>query len=152
MSGEFNELVAHAKGAQTKLNLLYAEKMKLIAERNSLIKERDLRRPDGVRCMQSEVAEWSRKNFGDQDPVNPLLGIGEEVGELMHAVLKRRQGIRGDWSVHEANALDALGDIFIYMCDFASRNGYDLAKCIAGAWAQVSQRDWTENKEDGTDG
>lgn len=76
--------------------------------------------------LQDEVGSWSRENFGDQSAANPLLGGAEEMGELhrsvletcdvngaaprsltamlltakngelIHSVLKRRQGIRGD--------------------------------------------------------
>jgi len=37
--------------------------------------------------LQEEVGSWSRANFGDQDPTNPLIGAGEEVGELAGAVI-----------------------------------------------------------------
>lgn len=84
--------------------------------------------------VQKEVAEWSKTNFGDQeskiahverenqmgqlykDPVPlgelaPLLGLIEENGELNEA--RNEQ----DWTkIH-----DALGDIFIYWCDFVAR-------------------------------
>ena len=99
---------------------------------------------------QFEISEWSKQNF-TQDPIDPLLGITEEVGELNHAVLKQRQGIRKgvDPVVSKALIEDALGDIFIYMCDFAQRNNIDLEFAIRDTWEKVSKRNWVENKETG---
>lgn len=45
--------------------------------------------------FQNEVKAWTDKNFPDDHPHQPLLGIAEEVGELCHAHLKMEQGIRG---------------------------------------------------------
>jgi NTP pyrophosphatase (non-canonical NTP hydrolase) len=100
---------------------------------------------------QSEISEWSKANF-NQDPIDPLLGIGEEVGELMHAVLKQRQGIRKGSDPEATKALieDSLGDLFIYMCDFCSRNNIDLEFAIRDTWDKVSKRDWQTNKVDGS--
>lgn len=38
--------------------------------------------PLTFRQLQDEVGEWSEGNFGAQDPINPLLGVIEEVGEI----------------------------------------------------------------------
>jgi NTP pyrophosphatase (non-canonical NTP hydrolase) len=107
-----------------------------------------------IHVVQTQVRQWSYKNFGSDNSqyksyTDPLLGISEEVGELCHAHLKRSQGIRTNED-YEAKIKDALGDIFIYMCDYANRNGINLASCIENAWNEVSQRDWTKNKENGT--
>lgn len=101
--------------------------------------------------FQAEIAEWSKKNFPSQDPIDPLLGISEEVGELNHAVLKARQGIRkgADPQLTQELINDALADLFIYMADFASRNNISLGEVIAIGWATVKQRDWQRNKVDG---
>lgn len=150
MSGEFSELVAHAKGAQARLDALYDEKMRLISEKNRLIVERDLARDtSGLREIQKSVAKWSRKNFGDQPSVNPLLGAVEEIGELVHAHLKRAQGIRGGAANYAANAMDAIGDTIIYLMDYAAREGIDVDASLAAAWSCVRQRDWRANAETG---
>ncbi len=106
-----------------------------------------------VQEMQRLVAEWiSRQPFGKGEvpPHQPLLGISEEVGELCHAHLKHEQNIRGvdDKRAREMK-MDALGDLFIYMCGYADANGLDLWECIEGAWAEVSKRDWNKNPENG---
>lgn len=118
---------------------------------------------------QNEVAEWSNRNFLNNEKVDPLLGIGEEIGELKeaflsmlsltnlsialgrldHAFLKAKQGIR--LTPEKARELmeDALGDIFVYMCDFSQRNNISLEDAISKTWSGVKKRDWIKNKKDG---
>lgn len=104
-----------------------------------------------IRDYQDEVEKWSKKNFQPQDPIDPLLGITEEVGELNHAILKHRQGIRKgvDAATSQAMIKDALGDIFVFMCDFCQRNNIDLEDCVRDTWQEVLERDWQKNKKDG---
>lgn len=66
---------------------------------------------------------WSKKNFGDQDPVNCLFGIAEELGELCHAHLKDKQGIRLNKNEVEFKRKDAIADTVIYLLDFTARLG-----------------------------
>ena len=102
-----------------------------------------LNRPtDNIAILEKEVADWSRKNFGDQPAWKPLLGVAEEVGELNHAFLKQSQNIRRNED-HAAKERDAVGDIVIYLADYCGRRGFSLAQCVADAWAEVSKRDWT---------
>jgi len=100
--------------------------------------------------MQNNHLRWVDHNFPGQPSWQPLLGIGEEVGELMHAHLKAEQGIRGVMRV-SASALkeDALGDIFIYMMSYANAEGLNLESCILKAWSQVRERDWIAYPETG---
>lgn len=67
--------------------------------------------------LQTQVGAWSAKNFGaqisavtgeDHGSLHPLLGIVEEVGELSEGGLP-------------SDELDAVGDIVVYLADFASR-------------------------------
>jgi NTP pyrophosphatase (non-canonical NTP hydrolase) len=99
--------------------------------------------------LQKEVGEWSRRNFPNNKTYHPLLGIGEETGELMHAHLKLEQGIRGTPEEHVAAKKDAVGDIMIYMADYCERNGLDLDECVELAWGEVKQRDWRKHQEKG---
>lgn len=67
-------------------------------------------------ALQSHVEAWSRENFGDQKGIEhlaPLIGIGEEIGELVDAI----QGVERD------KVRDAIADIAIYFLDFCSRSG-----------------------------
>ena len=100
--------------------------------------------------LQREVGAWSRKNFPNNTPENPFLGMVEELGELAHALLKAKQGIRGTAEQHEAAAKDAIGDLLVYMADFCERKGWSMQEIIESVWAVVKQRDWTKNKKDGS--
>ena len=100
-----------------------------------------------VRELQKQIDTWAVHNFGEQESTNPLLGIVEEVGELCHAVLKRRQQIRMNED-HGAQERDAIADIFIYLCDYCNRRKIDLSVCIEEVWAKVKQRDWTKESTD----
>lgn len=99
--------------------------------------------------LQADVAVWSARNFPNNKPYHPLLGVSEEVGELCHAHLKDEQGIRGIHEVHRAAKIDAVGDIIIYLADYCARNGLDLGYAVGITWNKVCQRDWTQNKVTG---
>jgi len=68
------------------------------------------------RRLQLEVGAWSQKNFGEQGAYRPLLGIFEELSELWSAM---ETGLRSE-------ALDAIGDITIYMADYFHRRGWRM--------------------------
>jgi len=92
-----------------------------------------------------EQEEWSLRNFPERKPHQPLLGAMEELGELAHAHLKEEQGIRTDED-HEGNAMDAIGDIVIYLMDYCNQRGFLFSGIIETTWAHVKQRDWQKNK------
>jgi len=101
-----------------------------------------------LRQIQQEVKEWSLKNFENQQSWKPLLGAVEEIGELSHAHLKASQGIRTHEN-HDDDKKDALADIIIYLCDYASREGINLEQELIKTWNEVKQRDWKKNKKNG---
>jgi NTP pyrophosphatase (non-canonical NTP hydrolase) len=103
-----------------------------------------------LKTLETKVSMWSEKNFPGNKPYHPLLGIGEEVGELMHAHLKMEQGIRGSAEQHHTAKEDAVGDIVIYLADYCWRNGIDFEHAVTKAWDEVSRRDWTKHPESGT--
>lgn len=70
--------------------------------------------------IQVEVGEWSSKNFPDQPDVNPLLGSGEEIGELADC-------IDLDDSPTEEE-IDAVGDALVYLADLCAIRGLDYQK------------------------
>lgn len=94
-----------------------------------------------LREMQARHAEWLAHNFPGQDPIDPLLGLIEEVGELAHAVLKRKQAIRTGED-HDAAEEDAMADILIYLLSYANANGKDLEEIAGRVLAEVHERDW----------
>lgn len=93
-----------------------------------------------LRTLQNEVSKWADHNFGDKR--DPFLGVVEEVGELSHAILKRKQGIRGTKEEHEEAIIDAVGDIVIFLADFCATQKIDFALSVALTWDKVKKRDW----------
>jgi len=108
--------------------------------------EAEVKKGDTLRRVQRELKPWVSHNFGEREPWQPLLGIGEEVGELMHAHLKAHQGIRSHEN-HSAAKIDALADIIIFACDYATAEGIDIADALATTWDQVKKRDWRKDPE-----
>ncbi len=121
--------------------------------------------------FQRELRPWVERNFGSIGARrwwHPMLGVVEEVGELIdaglamlrtssavgrlaHALLKQDQGIRGTHEEHEAAARDAVGDIIVYLADLCSTRGWDLAEIMTTVWGRVSKRDWKANAQNGGD-
>ena len=100
--------------------------------------------------LQRELKCWvAKQNFKTRHELHPLLGVMEEVGELSHAVLKSRQGIRGTEQKHRLKMLDAVGDIVIYLADFCTEHGFDFQRAVEETWSQVKKRDWSKDRDSG---
>lgn len=84
--------------------------------------------------VQNAVYNWSKSNFRDNaSPLLPVtyteystptaclgsvaavLGVVEECGEVARATDKN-------------DVLDGVGDVMVYLCDFAGREGFDLGQ------------------------
>jgi NTP pyrophosphatase (non-canonical NTP hydrolase) len=103
-----------------------------------------------LQAFQVDHRLWLAHNFPDQTPHQALLGLAEEVGELAHAHLKHEQTIRGyDYQRYQEEAMDAIGDIIIYLASYCNSNGLDLAKAAQDAWEEVRERDWIKYPETG---
>jgi len=103
-----------------------------------------------IGIAQKQHYAWvQRQPFWNADWQDPLMGITEEVGELNHALLKQKQGIRGTYAEHEDAAKDAVGDIFIYMMDLCNRRDWDLETIFQQTWNKVMQRDWKKDSKSG---
>jgi NTP pyrophosphatase (non-canonical NTP hydrolase) len=103
------------------------------------------------RDLQWEQARWCARNFPNSTPMQPFMGLVEEVGELSHCLLKREQGIRGTYEEHTESLKDAVGDILIYLVDLCTKNGLDIQECIETTWNDVSKRDWIAHPGNGID-
>ena len=96
--------------------------------------------------LQKRHKVWARKNFGDQESIDYILGVTEEVGELSHAFLKRKQGIRNN-EKHNDNINDAIGDIVVFLAGFCNSEGLDFEQIVNETWNEVEKRDWKKNPD-----
>lgn len=94
--------------------------------------------------IQEELKPWVKHNFGDRPAWHPLLGIGEEVGELNHHYLKFVQGIRNNEN-HREGIIDAVGDIGVYLLDFCNVAEINFEQVMNQVWDKVSKRDWKKS-------
>lgn len=99
--------------------------------------------------LQERLQVWRERNFPNADSTQQLLGVVEEVGELSHAVLKQTQGIRGSHETHDAEILDAVGDILIFLAGFCSFRGINMQYAYERAASEVMDRDWIRYPHDG---
>ena len=120
--------------------------------------------------MQDEVSKWAMHNFGPLTPSDSILGIGEEVaelfeahefltnalhkmvqanGQLNHAHLKAKQGIRGDLDEHEAKGKDALADMIIFALNYAAGMKWKLWPILQTVWMEVRKRDFKKYPDTG---
>jgi NTP pyrophosphatase (non-canonical NTP hydrolase) len=103
-----------------------------------------------LREFQSQHQSWLDHNFPRQAPHQPLLGMVEELGELSHAHLKYEQSIRDyDETQFRSEAIDAIGDLMIYLASYCNTNRFDLQACLEHTWDRVRQRDWVEYPGEG---
>lgn len=101
--------------------------------------------------VQGESREWRAEAYPETRGIElQALGVCEEAGELAHAVLKYKQGIRGydrEKTAHEV--ADAIGDIFIYACGVADQLDINVVEAIVAAWAHVRERNITQGSDPG---
>lgn len=105
--------------------------------------------PLAFHTLQDAHAKWAGYNFPCATPVQALLGVVEEVGELSHAVLKREQGIRGSTDSHDEAIEDAVGDIVLYLAHFCTLSHIDMNDAVTKTWREVNERDWVQWPERG---
>ena len=101
--------------------------------------------------MQREQAEWGKKNFPDREQWEPLVGAVEELGELSHAFLKRKQGIRYPRDKATQMVRDGVGDVVIYLLDFCTAEGISMEDILTETWDKVRRRDWLKDPVNGGD-
>lgn len=78
--------------------------------------------------MRAEQEVWSNRNFPNNQPYHPLLGLVEEVGELSQAAWQfamKKRGLRvvpEDTFTKEVAAVkDAIADVMVYLVDYCTR-------------------------------
>ena len=70
--------------------------------------------------LQEEQADWALKNFGAHEPWRPLMGMCEELRELV-------QALRDE---DDAGTLDSVADTVIFSSDFCTCMGWSLSDVV----------------------
>ena len=103
------------------------------------------------RDIERAVTLWRAYNFPGATADQQLLGVVEELGELAHAVLKSKQGIRGYSEEDTFEAQDAVGDLLIFLINFCTLNDWDVLNILRDTWSEVRERDWIKFPKNGVD-
>lgn len=82
------------------------------------------------RNLQDEQAPWVLHNFGKRPSWQPLLGIAEELGELLDAISLERE------SNSTEEIKDSIADAIIFMADFCTSQSFDLETIYRNALKQ----------------
>jgi len=104
-----------------------------------------------INLKQKELHEWQERNFkGTKSTTKPewcALGMAEEVGELCHLILKRKQGIRNYTDNDKAKELiaDAFADVVVYGVQLMTCEGLDAEAIIQKTIDDVLKRDWRKD-------
>jgi hypothetical protein len=76
-------------------------------------------------ALLEERNAWVARNFPNAvQPLESVLGVNEEFGELNHAHLKEAQHIRGSELKHAGEAMDAVGDFTVYLLGVMNHFSY----------------------------
>lgn len=105
--------------------------------------------------LQQEIGSWAKIEFGEnvsRDPnsvsygaplgsLMPLLGMYEELGELVRVILKAHQGrSKLTPTGQRAAKEDAVSDLMVFLCDYCSREGINLQVKCEEVWSEVCKR------------
>lgn len=86
---------------------------------------------DVLRTTQQELKPWSLHNFGEREPWQPLMGAFEEASELTNFYSP------ANYNVEEIK--DAVADITIYLCDYCTVLGLDIAELYVEQPVKIDQ-------------
>lgn len=101
--------------------------------------------------LQQRVHDWRKKAYPDTRSIElQALGVAEESGELCHAVLKYKQGIRGyDFEKTHDEVGDAIGDIIIYAMGVADMLDISVEEALYKTVEHVINRNITQGSDAG---
>jgi NTP pyrophosphatase (non-canonical NTP hydrolase) len=95
--------------------------------------------------MQENVGRWAIHNFPEASKLNSVASVSEEAGELLRAIRKQEQGIRGTYAEWEAELRKEHGDVLIALFQSAYACDIDLLEVFQERWAEVRQRDFRKD-------
>ncbi len=91
--------------------------------------------------FQTTVADWAKGAFKDHRADDSLLHLTSEIGELSQAFLDNINKNDGGFE----RMKDAVADILIGLCDFASLCAIDIAEEVTARWEEIKDRDFEKD-------
>ena len=152
------ELKRTIVGLSRRLAFRFKEAQNLAAERdawrqtaNNVSEAMRELKARSLSTLQMRVAEWRKAAYPDTAAIElQALGVAEESGELAHAVLKFKQGIRGyDFTKTHDEVGDAIGDIIIYAMGVADHLDISVEEALYKTVEHVINRNITQGSNTG---
>lgn len=85
-----------------------------------------------IDCLTKKINAWAEKNrVNTLSTRSELLKVVEEVGEISSALSRNRRD----------EVIDAIGDTYISLVNFATSSGVDIADCIECAYENIKDRE-----------
>jgi len=106
-----------------------------------------------LNSLQVRLVAWQIYNFGRcQDRGDLILGMTEELGELSHVFLKRKQGIRGYGFNPETTdkIVDAVCDVIVFGIHLLSEEHVKIEEALSKTFDEVLARDWRKDPNGNT--
>ncbi len=95
-----------------------------------------------------DIHLWHIQNYPKDDLTSAMLGLGEEIGELMRAELKQSGGIRGTWDEWQTEKKKEAGDVMIALINCCGYSGINLGDVFDAAptltHAKAVDHDYTD--------
>lgn len=99
--------------------------------------------------LQRDIHQWHRRNFPTDDARDSLLGVGEELGEVMRAQVKQSGGIRGSFEYWQEEKKKEIGDVVIGILNYCEWNDIIFMDALTSRWKVIGKRDYIRFPEDG---
>lgn len=92
--------------------------------------------PRNFEEMQAQVGDWGQRNFGDQPLAHPLLGIIEELGEVVEDAC----------TGNGEDAAEEIGDVVIYVMHYCHLRGWSFTEIWDGSGPPPVDGKWDLTK------
>lgn len=90
--------------------------------------------------IQDQMYEWQQETYPQSDVWTDIAGIAEEFGELAQVQIDKHVGRepRDDFNTNEEAMKDAVGDMMVYLGNFAAKHELNLLDCYQYAAEEVT--------------
>ena len=101
-----------------------------------------------MKLTQEEAIKYHHRNGINSNPDHQAMNLAEEAGEVVRAVLKRSQGIRGTYEHWTDEIRKEAGDVVISLMCLAEIEGWDLGAAVDERWQHVINREMAKHQHE----